>query len=255
MQNIMRNLFITIAVALLTVSCISGYKETDRTFTTNSTVNAYFKFVRVEEDKALPHAVISASISWEEMIVMLSLVGDHDGSIYDLIDNPNSDNAIAYKAAQEKFGDYNTNSSTFRYYTSKSGNEWILENGPCYYYCFSEVISKITIKSSADWGADYPAGKDLSPLFTAEFASLADYVKRGFTGTPETYIKKVVSEITAADMALLMERDWNIFGGTDLTLTTTTVPENISDHTITISFTLDTGEVVSYSEDLAQYHI
>ncbi len=251
----MRNLLITIAAALLTVSCIDSYKQTERTFTANSTVNAYFKFIRVQENKPLPHPIISANITWEEMTIMLSLVGDHTGSIYDLIDNPNSDNAAAYKAAQEKFGDYNTNSSTFRYYTSKSGDEWILENGPCYYYSFSELITKITITSSADWGADYPAGKDLSTLFTAEFASLADYVKRGFTGTPETYIKKVVSDLTAADMALMLERDWNIFGGPDLTLSTTTIPENISDHTITISLTLDTGEVISYSEDLAQYHI
>lgn len=253
--HFMKKLLIILAAAYFSVGCIDSYKQTDRTFNIQSTVNAYFEFIRVKENKPIPHAIVAAYISWEEMTILLSLVGEHTGSIYDLIDNPNSDNATAYKAAQAKFGDYNTNTSTFRYYTNKDGGEWMLESGPCYYYCFSEQITKISITSNAAWGADYPAGSELGSLFVAEFASLAPYVKRGFTGTPETYIKKIVSELTADDMALMMERDWNIFGGQDLSFTTTTIPENISEHTITISLTLDTGEVIKYSEDLAKYHI
>lgn len=250
----MKKLLIIIAITFTTISCVNGlngYKETDKTFEIGSTVNAYFRFIRPGKENGFPRNVIASYASEEEITLLLSLVGDNTGSIYDLIDNPYSDKSKAYKATQEKFGDFNPNTSLFRYYTHKDGNEWILESGPCYYYCFSEQITKIAITSNADWDSEHTAGKDLSELFVAEFASLSDYVQRGFTGSPETYIRKEVNLLTPSDLSLLMERDWNIFGGYDISFVTTTIPENIYNHTITITFTLDTGETISYSKNLA----
>ena len=114
-----------------------------------------------------------------------------------------------------------------------------------------EQIVKITIKSNVEWAEGYPAGSDLSPLFTAKYGSLSDYIASGYDENSYIIRSTILSETTAADMAPLLESDWNIFGGTDLTLTTTTLPENYYDHTITIALTLDTGEVIEYTERLS----
>lgn len=248
----MKKLLVILASAIVAVGCLGGSEKTDRTFTTNSTVSAYFKFIRVKEGKIPPHTVMVADLRYEELVVMLSLVGENVGSVYDLIDDPNGDKAIAYKDVQEKFGDYNPNPTTFRFYRDKKGSgEWMYESGECVYYAFSEQVTSISITSSIEWTEEYPAGKELAPLFIAEFSSLGNFVRNGFTGSPITSYRRIVSELTADDMALLMESDWNIYGGTDLTLYTTTIPENIYDHILTITLTLDNGEKVIYKDKLA----
>lgn len=248
----MKKLLVILASAIVAVGCLGGSEKTDRTFTTNSTVSAYFKFIRVKEGKIPPHTVMVADLRYEELVVMLSLVGENVGSVYDLIDDPNGDKAIAYKDIQEKFGDYNPNPTTFRFYRDKKGSgEWMYESGECVYYAFSEQVTSISITSSIEWTEEYPAGKELAPLFIAEFSSLGNFVRNGFTGSPITSYRRIVSELTADDMALLMESDWNIYGGTDLTLYTTTIPENIYDHILTITLTLDNGEKVIYKDKLA----
>lgn len=248
----MKKLLVILASAIVAVGCLGGSEKTDRTFTTNSTVSAYFKFIRVKEGKIPPHTVMVADLRYEELVVMLSLVGENVGSVYDLIDDPNGDKAIAYKDVQEKFGDYNPNPTTFRFYRDKKGSgEWMYESGECVYYSFSEQVTSISITSSIEWTEEYPAGKELAPLFIAEFSSLGNFVRNGFTGSPITSYRRIVSELTADDMALLMESDWNIYGGTDLTLYTTTIPENIYDHILTITLTLDNGEKVIYKDKLA----
>ena len=248
----MKKLLVILASAIVAVGCLGGSEKTDRTFTTNSTVSAYFKFIRVKEGKIPPHTVMVADLRYEELVVMLSLVGENVGSVYDLIDDPNGDKAIAYKDVQEKFGDYNPNPTTFRFYRDKKGSgEWMYESGECVYYAFSEQVTSISITSSIEWTEEYPAGKELAPLFIAEFSSLGNFVRNGFTGSPITSYRRIVSELTADDMALLMESDWNIYGGTDLTLYTTTIPENIYDHILTITLTLDNGEKVIYKGKLA----
>lgn len=248
----MKKLLVILASAIVAVGCLGGSEKTDRTFTTNSTVSAYFKFIRVKEGKIPPHTVMVADLRYEELVVMLSLVGENVGSVYDLIDDPNGDKAIAYKDVQEKYGDYNPNPTTFRFYRDKKGSgEWMYESGECVYYAFSEQVTSISITSSIEWTEEYPAGKELAPLFIAEFSSLGNFVRNGFTGSPITSYRRIVSELTADDMALLMESDWNIYGGTDLTLYTTTIPENIYDHILTITLTLDNGEKVIYKDKLA----
>ena len=263
----MKKLLVILASAIVAVGCLGGSEKTDRTFTTNSTVSAYFKFIRVKEGKIPPHTVMVADLRYEELVVMLSLVGENVGSVYDLIDDPNGDKAIAYKDVQEKFGDYNPNPTTFRFYRDKKGSgEWMYESGECVYYAFSEQVTSISITSSIEWTEEYPAGKELAPLFIAEFSSLGNFVRNGFTGSPitsyrrivseltaddATDVRKIVSELTASDFSLMLEKDWNIYGGTDLTLYTTTIPENIYDHILTITLTLDNGEKVIYKDKLA----
>jgi hypothetical protein len=247
----MKRLSIILAIAALAVSCLDLEQKTELTFETNSTVNAYFKFIRVESGKLPLHTIMVADMNTEQMIIMLSLVGSNTGSIYDVIDNPNSDKAKAFTAAQQKYGDFNPTPSLFRYYTKrKGGGEWHLESGNCIYYAFSEQIAKITITSNVAWSDDYPAGKDLSPLFTAEFGSLSNYIKNGHDDNSYITCKEVVSDLTAAHFAPMLESDWNIYGGTDLSLSTMTLPEDYTQHTITIALTLDTGEVIEYTDRL-----
>ena len=134
----MKRLSIILAIAALAVSCLDLEQKTELTFETNSTVNAYFKFIRVESGKLPLHTIMVADMNTEQMIIMLSLVGKNTGSIYDVIDNPNSDKAKAFTAAQQKYGDFNPTPSLFRYYTKrKGGGEWHLESGNCIYYAFN----------------------------------------------------------------------------------------------------------------------
>ncbi len=251
----MKKLAIILATILVAASCDSGYTPTDKTYTTNSTVNAYFTFIRVKENEQPFHNVIAARRSDEELCVMLSLVGGFTGSVYDLMDDPFSKEAQAYEAAQEKFGDFNTNRSIYRYMTSKEGGQWFLESGPCTYYCFSEQITDITITSNNQWTENYAAGTDLSELFVVEFTSLSGYVKRGFTGTPHSSYRRIVSELDYSELSLLVESDFNIYGGVDMAFYTDTMPENIDLHTVTVTLTLDTGENISYSIKLNSIYI
>ena len=248
----MKKLSIILAIAALSVGCLGSVKPTEETFKTSSTVNAYFKFIRVEEGKMPMHTIMVADMGVERLDIMLSLVGNNIGSIYDLIDNPTGDKAKAFNEAQKKFNDYNPNQSVFRFYADKKGNgKWQLESGNCIYYAFGEQISKISITSNAEWTAGYPAGTDLAPLFTADYGTLSEYISSGYDDNSYIVRSSVVSEITAADMAPLLESDWNIYGGTDIQLTTTTIPENYYDHTITITLTLDTGKAIAYTDRLA----
>lgn len=254
-MKIMKKLAIILATILIAASCTGGYQPTEKTFTVNSTVNAYFTFIRVKENEQPFHNVIAARRSDEELCVMLSLVGGFTGSVYDLMDDPYGKEAQAYEAAQEKFGDFNTNRSVYRYMTSKNDGQWFLESGPCTYYCFSEQIADITITSDKQWAEGYAAGADLSELFVVEFTSLAGYVKRGFTGTPHASYRRIVSELDYSELSLLVESDYNIYGGVDLTFYSSVMPENINLHTITITLTLDTDEQLNYSMKLTNAYI
>ena len=246
----MKKLFIILATAALAASCLNPNTPTERTFETDSTVNAYFKFIRKEEGKLPLHTIMVADATIEELLIMLSLVGNNLGSIYDVMDNPNGDKAKAFLAAQEKFGDHNPNKSLFRFYENKNGGEWQLESGQCIYYAFGEQISKITITSSRDWAPGYPAGTDLAPLFNAEYGALSNYIQSGYDKESYLVHRGILGELTAKDFAPMLESDWNIYGGTDLALYTTTFPADYYDHTITVSLILDTDEVISYSEKL-----
>ena len=98
----MKKLSIILAIAALSVGCLGSVKPTEETFKTSSTVNAYFKFIRVEEGKMPMHTIMVADMGVERLDIMLSLVGNNIGSIYDLIDNPTGDKAKAFNEAQKK---------------------------------------------------------------------------------------------------------------------------------------------------------
>ena len=250
----MRKIWILI-LAAMAVACSGGLEQTDRTFQAKSSVNAYFKYIRAVEGKLLPHPVIAADCSDEELKIMLSLVGEYAGSVYDLVNAPYSQDAMDYERYQEKFGDFNPNASLYRYYTKKGGGEWMLESGNCKYYAYCEHIVRIEITSGKYWADGYAAGTNLAPLFTVEYASLADYVASGFTTAPVKVYREVVSELNREHTKLMMETDYNIYGGTDMAFFTSTVPENLPMHKVTITFNLDTGESLSYSIKLTNLYM
>lgn len=250
----MRKIWILI-LAAMAVACSGRLEQTDRTFQAKSSVNAYFKYIRVVEGKLLPHPVIAADCSDEELKIMLSLVGEYAGSVYDLANAPYSQDAMDYERYQEKFGDFNPNASLYRYYTKKGGGEWMLESGNCKYYAYCEHIVSIEITSDKYWADGYAAGTNLAPLFTVEYASLADYVASGFTTAPVKVYREVVSELNREHTKLMMETDYNIYGGTDMAFFTSTVPENLPMHKVTITFNLDTGESISYSIKLTNLYM
>lgn len=250
----MRKIWILI-LAAMAVACSGGLEQTDRTFQAKSSVNAYFKYIRVVEGKLLPHPVIAADCSDEELKIMLSLVGEYAGSVYDLVNAPYSQDAMDYERYQEKFGDFNPNTSLYRYYTKKGGGEWMLESGNCKYYAYCEHVVSIEITSDKYWADGYAAGTNLAPLFTVEYASLADYVASGFTTAPVKVYREVVSELNREHTKLMMETDYNIYGGTDMAFFTSTVPENLPMHKVTITFNLDTGESLSYSIKLTNLYM
>ena len=250
----MRKIWILI-LAAMAVACSGGLEQTDRTFQAKSSVNVYFKYIRVVEGKLLPHPVIAADCSDEELKIMLSLVGEYACSVYDLVNAPYSQDAMDYERYQEKFGDFNPNASLYRYYTKKGGGEWMLESGNCKYYAYCEHIVSIEITSDKYWADGYAAGTNLAPLFTVEYASLADYVASGFTTAPVKVYREVVSELNREHTKLMMETDYNIYGGTDMAFFTSTVPENLPMHKVTITFNLDTGESISYSIKLTNLYM
>jgi hypothetical protein len=252
----MRKIFIVLLAAMCAAGCVAKFEPTDRVFKIGGTASAYFKFIRVEEGKTPIHPVIDADASYEELRVMLSLVGDYAGSIFDLMDNPYSASAMSYENCQEKFGDHNPTQTLYRYYSKAGSGEWFYESGPCRYYCFAEQIKSIEITSDKYWSDGYSAGKNLAPLFTVEFDSLAEYVATGFKASyPVKRVREVVSELDPATTALMLEGDYNIYGGTDMTLFCYTIPEDLAMHTITITLYLDSGSSVSYSMKLNDLYL
>lgn len=243
----MKRLWIIVVVAMIAGSC-NNEKMTDKTFEVNATVEQYVFLTRSNE--AMLGDVLSASISGGELSIGLSLFGVPDCSIYSVYDN--DENASRYRQLQGKFSDYNTVKSTFRYYKNSTiDNGWRLESGECRYTCFSDKIEKITITSSHAWDDAHPAGKELNELFTVEFSSLYDYTQRGFTGTPASQYRQVLSDVDASHYALLVlgtnERPLDT---ENMKFTTSVVPSDYKNHTITVTLTLDTGEVIAYTKKL-----
>ena len=252
----MRKIFIVLLAALCAAGCVEKFEPTDRVFQASGTASAYFKFIRVEKDKVPMHPIIDADANYEELRVMLSLVGDYAGSIFDLMDNPYGANAMSYENCQEKFGDFNPTKTIYRFYSKAGSGEWFYESGPCRYYCFAEQIKSIEITSDKYWSDGYSAGVNLAPLFTVEFDSLAEYVASGFTTSrPAKTVREVVSELDPATTALMLESDHNIYGGTDMTFYCYTIPEDLAMHTITITLNLDSGSSVSYSMKLNHLYL
>ena len=252
----MRKIFVLILSALCAVGCVDKFEPTDRVFQASGTASVYFKYIRVEEGKQPLHPVIEADASTEELRVMLSLVGDYAGSIFDLMNDPFSAASLSYENCQEKFADFNPTKTLYRYYKKSGAGEWFYESGPCRFYCFAEQIVGIEITSDKYWCDGYAAGANLAQLFTVEFMSLAGYVSSGYiTPQPAKTIRAVASELDRATTALMLEGDYNIYGGTDMTFTTFTLPDDLPMHTLTVTLTLDTGERLNYSIKLHNLYL
>ena len=72
---------------------------------------------------------------------------------------------------------------------------------------------------------------------------------------PAKTVREVVSELDPATTALMLESDYNIYGGTDMTFYCYTIPEDLATHTITITLNLDSGSSVSYSTKLNHLYL
>ena len=230
----MKRVMIFVLVFVL-LSC-DKVKMTDKTFQANATVENYVSMTR--DNSWMMGDVLTVDIQGEVMNVFVSPFEMAECSVCDAYDGLSSANR--YKELQQKFGDNNPNTSTFRYYKNSTG--WRVEDGVCKYSCYSEKIDNITIISSAGWGDQYPAGTDLSPLFTVEFSSLAEYVKRGFTGEPVTNYCEVVSAVNPEHYRLLCA---DKFSG--LHFVTTHKPSGVTNQVISVTLTLDSGEKITYS--------
>ena len=233
--KVMKRLFIIGLVALFAVAC-GKEQKTDKTFDANATAMDYVTMTR--DNSWMMGDVLTVDVQDGVMDIFVTPFGMAECSVCDAHDGLNSANR--YKELQQKFGDNNQNASTFRYYKNSSG--WRLESGVCKYSCYSDKIDNIAIVSDVSWGEQYPAGTDLAPLFTVEFSSLAEYVKRGFTGEPVTQYSEVLSQVNPEHYSLLSA---DKFSG--LHFTTTHQPSNVSDMTISVTLTLDTGEKITYS--------
>ena len=224
-----------LAFVLLLLAC-GKEQKTDKTFDANATAMDYVTMTR--DNSWMMGDVLTVDVQDGVMDIFVTPFGMAECSVCDAYDGLNSANR--YKELQQKFGDNNPNTSTFRYYKNSTG--WRVEDGVCKYSCYSEKIDNITIISSAGWGDQYPAGTDLSPLFTVEFSSLAEYVKRGFTGEPVTNYCEVVSAVNPEHYRLLCA---DKFSG--LHFATTHKPSGVTNQVISVTLTLDSGEKITYS--------
>lgn len=233
--KVMKRLCIIGLVALFAVAC-GKEQKTDKTFDANATVMDYVTMTR--DNSWMMGDVLTVDVQDGVMDIFVTPFGIVECSVCDVYEGHNSANR--YKELQQKFGDNNPNASTFRYYTNSTG--WRLESGVCKHSCYSDKINNIAITSNVSWGEQYPAGTDLAPLFTVEFSSLAEYVKRGFTGELATQYSEVVSQVNPEHYSLLCA---DKFAG--LHFTTTHQPSDVTNMAISVTLTLDTGEKITYS--------
>lgn len=243
----MKRLWIIVVVAMIAGSC-NNEKMTDKSFDIGATVESYVSLTRSNE--AMLGDVISASVADGGLDLGLSLFGSLDCSVVNVYNNDSY--ALRYRQLQSKYGDKNPVNSTFRYYKNSTIDDgWRVESGECRYTCFSDKIEKITITSSHAWDASHPAGIELNDIFTVEFTTLYDYIKRGFIGTPTQKYKQVLSDIDAEYYSLIVlgssDKPLNV---ENMLLRTTTLPSDYKNHTIKVSMTLDSGETIEYTHKL-----
>jgi hypothetical protein len=229
----MKRVLSILAVAVLLVSCEKDHK-TDKTAEVNATVLSYVSMVR-GNSWMMGDVVAIVPISDNALTISVTPYNYPQFSASSIYDGKGADK---YRELQIKYGDHNPTKSTLRLYDNRG---WVLESGVCNYDCYSDKINKISITSDKSWGENYPAGADLAPLFTVEFSSLAEYVKRGFAGEISRYYSKVVSEV---DPELYNLLNASKFSG--LMFQSATFPADAREHTYTVTLTLDTGEQIAY---------
>jgi len=105
---------------------------------------------------------------------------------------------------------------------------------------FAEAIDEIHITSSEEWNATHAAGASLDDIFEVEYDSYMPYIRNNYTGEPLSHFCKTLTEIQPGDMYL----------SNDITLNTESRPTAAQQHTLTVTFVLDTGETIEYDVDV-----
>lgn len=104
----------------------------------------------------------------------------------------------------------------------------------------AEAIVEIHITSSENWDAEHATGTLLDDIFEVEYDSYMPYIRSNYTGEPRTHFRKTLADIQPGDMYL----------STDITFNTESRPTAAQQHTLTVTFVLDTGESIEYDVDV-----
>lgn len=140
-------------------------------------------------------------------------------------------------------------------------NQWIGHDTPFGAHAFADNFGALHVVSDSDWDDAHPAGTPLDDILLARFYSHAEFIRSGYdTGGVEmevflfynkyfNIVKKLVSELTAADMEMLC---WYGFRDFDKTTRSpiiifTSAPTKAKEHTLTIEWTTVEGKVKTAS--------
>ncbi len=104
----------------------------------------------------------------------------------------------------------------------------------------AEAIDEIHITSSENWDSAHAAGASLDDIFMVEYDSYMPYIRNNYTGEPRSHFCKALTEIQPGDMYL----------SNDITFNTESRPTAAQQHTLTVTFVLDTGETIEHNFDV-----
>ncbi|MBQ2993006.1 MAG: hypothetical protein IJE21_03825 [Alistipes sp.] len=247
-MKLLKSIFVIVLATLVMCAC---WNEKYEDIVTYGTVGQYITINRKNEHIDVwnipSYKVLAVETENNKVTIKLSI---HDRDITNIESHALYKDDGVYQECIERFGDYNPNPVTLSYASWAGGwyvtdKSYPLGSYPCAY----EIIHKIEIKSSADWDAEHPAGTSLNDIFTIIFHSVYPYIKRGWTGSVATYIKKPADEIEIDDMTLLTISSTMYVNNADILLISEKLPTTAGTHTIFVTLTLDTGEQIEYSTD------
>ena len=155
---------------------------------------------------------------------------------------PGAEPAVThFYMSAEEFISSQTDPVEFERLASRNGdvsyNRWINEDPVFYEFpvAFSYDFGSLHITSEADWDEEHPAGTFLDDIVQVEMSSYAEYIRNGYTGPVEVCYKKLVSELTAEDLAIV-----SVSGFTFRFMRAPTLER---EHTLIVSLTTADGKV------------
>ncbi|MDR1680870.1 MAG: hypothetical protein LBS12_03705 [Prevotellaceae bacterium] len=183
----------------------------------------------VEETSTEQYAV-------EDGITLVLRVSDAEGGYFDAIVDPDYPNSEEYRIRDG-----------YRYYLALLGdtlfNQWM--RGETTIMALITPLQSITVTSDKPFGRDYPAGSDLSALFTVYFEDPRADVMNGYRQVEGTYsyvwqypLSLFKARLSEADFA---ERP---FGACEWLLFLDVAPEQTDEYTFLITVTSTDGTVV-----------
>ncbi len=245
----LKSIFVIVLAATIMCSC---WNEKHDDIVTYGTVGRYVTINRKNEQIDVlnipSYKVLDVSKTENNKVKIKLSIYDRD--ITNIKSHALGKDDGVYQECIERFGDYNPNPVTLSYASWAGGwyvadKSYPLGNYPCAY----DKICSIDIKSSQNWDAEHPAITSLNDIFTIIFHSVYPYIKRGWTGSVATYIKKPADEIEIDDMTLLTISSTMYVNNADILLVSEKLPTTAGTHTIFVTLTLDTGEQIEYSTD------